>query len=335
MNNERLRAFTLIELLVVIAIISILAAIIFPVFAQAMEKGRTAVCQSNLRQIGFAMVQYTSDNDETMPLIGSQGVECWLNSLTPYYGGSSPQTEADNSTNGSGAVWCPDDPHPDMDKAGTFDVTPDGTITSMSPPPYCKHGDNGCAYFFWERNSSYAMNKMVVSGEGGIPTISAYTSPAQTIAVAETSYDFYGDYFAPDEYGLAPDGPVSLADPQKPGDINDTDFDASFPAWNGADAPVTLESGYVHEAHEPFDINPTCHHSGTNYLYADGHVKWQTWSAVWLQNGKPFGASCQGSFDTDPVGTPVRTGDPGPGTYDDGNDVPAPLQTPGVCPNTH
>ena len=58
------RAFTLIELLVVIAIISVLAAILFPVFAQAREKARQASCMSNLRQIGLAFSVYTQDNDE-------------------------------------------------------------------------------------------------------------------------------------------------------------------------------------------------------------------------------------------------------------------------------
>lgn len=60
--------FTLIELLVVIAIIAILAAILFPVFGRARENARKTSCQSNLKQMGLGMMQYTQDYDEYYPL---------------------------------------------------------------------------------------------------------------------------------------------------------------------------------------------------------------------------------------------------------------------------
>lgn len=64
---QQRRGFTLIELLVVIAIIAILAAILFPVFAQAREKARQTTCVSNLKQIGTAFMMYVQDYDETYP----------------------------------------------------------------------------------------------------------------------------------------------------------------------------------------------------------------------------------------------------------------------------
>jgi len=77
------RGFTLIELLVVIAIIAILAAILFPVFAKAREKARQSSCQSNLKQIGLALIQYAQDYDETWPAynISNLGI---LNVCSPY-----------------------------------------------------------------------------------------------------------------------------------------------------------------------------------------------------------------------------------------------------------
>jgi prepilin-type N-terminal cleavage/methylation domain-containing protein len=67
-SNRCINGFTLIELLVVIAIISILAAILFPVFAQAREKARQITCVSNVKQIMLAYLQYQQDYDEASPI---------------------------------------------------------------------------------------------------------------------------------------------------------------------------------------------------------------------------------------------------------------------------
>ena len=68
---RRSKGFTIVELLVVIAVIGILAAILFPVFARARENARRASCQSNLKQIGLGLAQYTQDYDETLPTMSA------------------------------------------------------------------------------------------------------------------------------------------------------------------------------------------------------------------------------------------------------------------------
>lgn len=65
----RRRAFTLVELLVVIAIVTILSAMLLPLFAQAREKARATSCLGNLRQLGSALLQYVQDYDETYPVL--------------------------------------------------------------------------------------------------------------------------------------------------------------------------------------------------------------------------------------------------------------------------
>lgn len=82
MNQSR-RGFTLIELLVVIAIISILASILFPVFARAREKGRQAACVSNLHQISMAFIMYAQDYDEIIAP-GALGTAMWHDLIYAY-----------------------------------------------------------------------------------------------------------------------------------------------------------------------------------------------------------------------------------------------------------
>ena len=87
MPFSRRRGFTLIELLVVIAIIAILAAILFPVFAQAREKARQTSCTSNMKQIELAILMYTTDYDEQLPFGASNAgpvTVTWYDLVEPY-----------------------------------------------------------------------------------------------------------------------------------------------------------------------------------------------------------------------------------------------------------
>lgn len=114
------KGFTLIELLVVIAIIAILAAILFPVFAQAREKARAISCLSNAKQIGTASAMYSQDYDETViPWFVRTGLPrdnwrhdltSWAQNLQPYIKNGAPvdPVSADFSgVNPTGMMACP------------------------------------------------------------------------------------------------------------------------------------------------------------------------------------------------------------------------------------
>ncbi len=133
-TKQKRRGFTLIELLVVIAIIAILAAILFPVFAQARDKARSASCTSNLRQMGNALLMYLQDYDETFHK-GSQMV-----SLGEH--GFGPDSSIDGWTN-----W-PWFYGPYVKNVGVFDcpTSPDGTDPVLTGTNWGNDGNYGYNY---------------------------------------------------------------------------------------------------------------------------------------------------------------------------------------------
>lgn len=153
------RGFTLIELLVVVAIIAILAAILFPVFAQAREKARQAACLSNLKQLGTAAMMYMQDYDETMvcytvavPVPGNT-LSYWPNALDPY-------------VKERHAWYCPSFPR------GTDGTTANSTNISPNSSTYGANYDHVLVYHD--------------GGAAPSPGLAEFTRPSSLLFLADT-----------------------------------------------------------------------------------------------------------------------------------------------------
>ena len=144
------KGFTLIELLVVIAIIAILAAILFPVFAQAREKARQTSCLSNMKQIATAIQLYADDHHETMPCSRIAGYYGWQSNWGIY-----------NYVKSDRVFICPSS-YAQMDGA---DIS----------APNSNYGGN------------YGANSDVM-GDGAGVKLARIKSPSNMVAVYEASY---------------------------------------------------------------------------------------------------------------------------------------------------
>jgi prepilin-type N-terminal cleavage/methylation domain-containing protein/prepilin-type processing-associated H-X9-DG protein len=159
--------FTLIELLVVIAIIAILAAILFPVFAQARDKARSSACLSNTKQIGTGILMYVQDYDETLPEYWDDNVAktpnglplgYWHNRIQPYV--KSYQV-----------FICPSAQSKDERLVDTGEGTP------------AQRKD-----LRWRGSGSYGWNYWYLGAwPGQIFTLAQVSAPAETIAVGEST----------------------------------------------------------------------------------------------------------------------------------------------------
>lgn len=197
--------FTLIELLVVIAIIAILAAILFPVFAQARAKARQMSCLSNEKQIGLGMMQYFQDYDESAPffrIVGNNGGDWWSarmmnwkDLIYPYLknGGRPYNNGQPYADEGSGGVFvCPEN-SATWSRANVWWTVPHpGDETTRFPRGYAVNGyagvnengkDQNNGGYFWPCVGDGSCSK----NQGQLATIQ---TPSGTIMVAESRLPF-------------------------------------------------------------------------------------------------------------------------------------------------
>jgi prepilin-type N-terminal cleavage/methylation domain-containing protein/prepilin-type processing-associated H-X9-DG protein len=287
------RGFTLIELLVVIAIIAILAAILFPVFAQAREKARQASCLSNMKQISVAALMYLQDYDERFPsdagtvrpgcpgngvqLDGDWGKDFWMFHFYPYI----KQRAGNIQEKGASVFNCPSGSVlQQMDMTGDFvcyQFTPQWLQQNWNLIP------NSSGAFAWY--NSYSINEHLTDAENGLegPNLAQWEEPADSFMFLEgNKSELEGDELS-----------------RSPGSFSKNN-------WIG----IQLR-----------------HNDGLNIVYVDGHAKFRR--ATW--NGTLSSSSSTRNLWNFPPGSRDSLGDCGPWTAPAGDNVRAAADGGGPC----
>jgi len=244
------KGFTLIELLVVIAIIAILAAILLPVLARAKDKALATSCLNNEREMGFGIIMYADDNQQTFPFPAHPTGQIW------YHQGS-----VQNSLGiPCGNDWIADDGLPNNPAAmltnyaqnikiwicpkrqrGSDYVTPTGIqfVNNPAITGFISYGFNECGVFFQIDSNGNMVNSKPFK-------VSMTLHPSDLVAIVDCS----GSNDPSSPYGAAP--------------VLDT-------VWGGLSGPKHSAAGTGSSFNYRFQTAGLKHDNRSNVLYVDGH----------------------------------------------------------------
>ncbi len=306
MSRSVRHAFTLIELLVVIAIIAILAAILFPVFAQARASARAITCVSNVKQVALGVLMYAEDYDENIPLLDNNGSTyygcCPSASCYPDWG--TPGTDP-NETNAMffGVIqpylknrkigYCPEAGTPNWQS-----LIPQSWVAGV---PYVAALDAKGIYqdSFSQMAVNFELTEFGPGGDwsgcggsqnGGGPFTTGYKSSGTNLAAWSRPAELYlltGDSV----WGFGV--PTSYFGPNDQSPQNAVGNTATWPAYDNASVscpsvagfPINVAAGYTWYLHRAptrigvdYNATYTSFNNGissglANIAFADGHVK--------------------------------------------------------------